>query len=249
MRRKYVVGNWKMNGTRSSIGEAQAIAALAAAHTGIDVAICPPVTLVAACVAACPNLAIGAQDCHNAASGAFTGSISAAMLVDAGARTVILGHSERREGLGETSALVRAKAEAALDAGLEAILCVGEPLALREGGRAIAYVTEQLRQSWPDAVGRDPALLIIAYEPIWAIGTGRTAEPRDITEMHGAIRSALGAAGGDIAILYGGSVSGDNAAAILALSDVDGALVGGASLSAAKFAPIIAAAAGICGNG
>lgn len=246
MRRKYVVGNWKMNGTRASIGEAQAIAALALAHGQVDVAICPPFTLIAACVSACPGLTIGAQDCHSAASGAFTGSISAAMLVDAGAKTVILGHSERRDALGETSAHVRAKVAAALGAGLEAILCVGEPLDVREGGGASAYVAEQLLQSLPDAAGHDSARLIIAYEPIWAIGTGRTAELGDIAEMHGALRGALGDVGARTAILYGGSVSGDNAAAIFSLSDVDGALVGGASLTAAKFAPIIAAAS-TCG--
>lgn len=243
MRRKTIVGNWKMNGTHESLEEARAIAAVAREHSGVDVAICPPFTLIAAMATACPGMTIGGQDCHSAASGAFTGSVSAEMLRDVGASLVILGHSERREALGETSALVQIKAMAALSAGLDVILCVGESLAVREGGRATDHVTQQVLQSLPDMAGHGHARLIIAYEPIWAIGTGRTAGLGDIAEMHGAIRRALGDAGRDMAILYGGSVNGDNAGAIMALDDVDGALVGGASLTADKFAPIIAAAA------
>ena len=242
MRRNYVVGNWKMNGVTASLDEAHAIATIAAEHPGVDVALCPPFTLIAAMHAACPALAIGAQDCHAEPSGAFTGNISATMLTDAGASLVIIGHSERRVGHGETSAMVKAKADAALASGLRAIICVGEPLEVRESGNAVAYVLEQVAGSLPDSVFADPARAAIAYEPIWAIGTGRVAELGDIAQMHGAIRTALGDAGAGVAILYGGSVTADNAQAIMALADVDGALVGGASLTAAKFAPIIAAA-------
>lgn len=245
MRRSYIVGNWKMNGTRASIAEAQAIAAAAQAHPSVDVAICPPFTLLADLVAATPTLAIGGQDCHGAASGAFTGSIAAAMLADVGAKLVILGHSERREGLGETSETIKQKVDAALAANLGVILCVGESLDVREAGDAERFVLEQLGASLPYALLADPSRVAIAYEPIWAIGTGRTAGTDDIAAMHGAIRGALGEAGESMAILYGGSVNADNAAEILALADVDGALVGGASLTAAKFTPIIAAAAQI----
>lgn len=243
MRRSYIVGNWKMNGTRATLHEAEAIDVVARANPGVDVAICPPFTLVASAARAVPALAIGGQDCHPAAAGAFTGSVSAAMLADAGAKLVILGHSERREGLGETNDMVKRKIEAALGAGLGVILCVGESLAVREAGEAEAHVLGQLGASLPYAILADPSRVAIAYEPIWAIGTGRTASIADIAAMHGAIRTALGDAGAEMAILYGGSVTADNAADILALADVDGALVGGASLTAAKFTPIIEAAA------
>lgn len=245
MRRSYIVGNWKMNGTAASLGEAEAIAAAAAANAEVDVAICPPFTLVAAMAAAVPALAVGGQDCHPSPSGAFTGSIAAAMLADAGAKLVILGHSERREGLGESSDLVKRKVEAALAANLGVILCVGESLDVREAGAAEAFVLEQLGTSLPYALLADPSRVAIAYEPIWAIGTGLVASVEDIAAMHGVIRGALGEAGEAMAILYGGSVSADNAAAILSLADVDGALVGGASLTAAKFVPIIEVAAGL----
>ncbi len=245
MRRSYVVGNWKMNGTRAALSEVEAIAAVARANPGVDVAICPPSTLLAAAALAAPALAIGGQDCHTAESGAFTGSISAAMLADAGAKLVIVGHSERREGLGENSDLIKRKVEAALGAGLGVILCVGESLDVREAGEAEAHVLAQLGASLPYAMLADPSRVAIAYEPIWAIGTGRTAGIDDIAAMHGAIRAALGDAGTEMAILYGGSVTAGNAADILALADVDGALVGGASLTAAKFAPIIEAAAAL----
>ncbi len=244
MRRKYVVGNWKMNGGKAALNQAAAIAELALANRRVDVAICPPFTLISAMVSACPDLVVGGQDCHAQLAGAFTGSISAAMLVDAGAKLVILGHSERREGLGESSAMVRAKLDAALVAGLRVILCVGESLEVREAGGAIDYVLRQLGDSMAYALLADQSRVAIAYEPIWAIGTGRTAGLDDIAQMHAAIRTALGDAGEIMAILYGGSVSADNAAEIFRLNDVDGALVGGASLTAAKFAPIVTAAAG-----
>ncbi len=244
-RRKYVVGNWKMNGLSVSIADAQAIFAGAAGHPAVDVALCPPFTLVGAMAAAIPGAAVGGQDCHSAASGAFTGSVAAPMLVDAGARLVIVGHSERREGFDESDDDVRAKAEAALAAGLSVILCVGEPLAVRESDGAIEYVLLQIAGSVPETF--DPQRLAIAYEPIWAIGTGLVPTLDDVAAMHGAIRGALadrfGAAADEMRILYGGSVNGDNAAELLGAGDVDGALVGGASLTAAKFLPIVEAAA------
>lgn len=246
-RRKYVVGNWKMNGLAAAIGEAQAIFAAAKAHDGVDVAICPPFTLIGAMVAAVPGAAVGGQDCHSAASGAFTGSVAAPMLVDAGASLTIVGHSERRDGFGESDEDVRAKAEAALAAGLAVILCVGEPREVRESGGAIDHVLAQIAGSVPDAFDADR--LAIAYEPIWAIGTGLVPTVGDVEAMHGAIRGALAARFGDAAqemrLLYGGSVNGENAAELLGAADVEGALVGGASLTAGKFVPIIEAAAAL----
>lgn len=244
-RRKYVVGNWKMNGLSAALADAQAIFAGAEAHVAVDVALCPPFTLVGAMVAAVPGAAVGGQDCHSAASGAFTGSVAAPMLADIGASVVIVGHSERREGFAESDVDVRAKAEAGLAAGLSVILCVGEPLAVRESGGAIDYVLQQVAGSVP--ADFDPHRLAIAYEPIWAIGTGLVPTVADVAAMHGAIRGALanrfGGAAEDMRILYGGSVNGDNAAELLGAGDVDGALVGGASLTAAKFLPIVEAAA------
>ena len=246
-RRKYVVGNWKMNGLSDAIGEAQAIFSAAAGHPTVDVAICPPFTLIGAMVAAAPGAAVGGQDCHGATSGAFTGSVAAPMLADIGARVVIVGHSERREGFSESDAEVRAKAEAGLAAGLSVILCVGEPREVRESGGAIDYVLAQIAGSVPDSF--DPHRLAIAYEPIWAIGTGLVPTVADVAAMHGAIRGALAArfdgAAEDMRILYGGSVNGDNACELLDAGDVDGALVGGASLTAAKFVPIVSAAAAL----
>ena len=248
-RRKYVVGNWKMNGTTAALAEAQAIFAAAGDHAGVDVALCPPFTLVGAMAAAVPGAAVGGQDCHSAASGAFTGSVAAPMLADAGATLVIVGHSERRVGFDVSDADVRAKAEAGLTAGLSVILCVGEPREIRESGGAIDYVLSQIAGSVPDSF--DPHRLAIAYEPIWAIGTGLVPTVGDVAAMHGAIRGALaarfGGAAQDMRILYGGSVNGENAAELLDAGDVDGALVGGASLTAAKFVPIIAAAATLAG--
>ncbi|MBA4751604.1 MAG: triose-phosphate isomerase [Sphingopyxis sp.] len=248
-RRKYVVGNWKMNGLSDAIDEAKAIFAAADQHDAVDVAICPPFTLIGAMVAAAPGKGIGGQDCHSAASGAFTGSVAAPMLADIGASVVIVGHSERREGFAERDADVRSKAEAGLATGLSVILCVGEPREIRESGGAIDYVLAQIAGSVPDSF--DPHRLAIAYEPIWAIGTGLVPTVADVAAMHGAIRRALaarfGGAAEDMRILYGGSVNGENAAELLDAGDVDGALVGGASLTAAKFVPIIAAAATLAG--
>lgn len=247
-RRKYVVGNWKMNGLKSALGEAEAIFAAAGQQSVVDVALCPPFTMVGA-LAALPKAVVGGQDCHAAQSGAYTGSVSAPMLVDSGARLVLVGHSERREGFAESDADVKAKAEAALAAGLNVILCCGEPLSVRESGDAIAFVLSQIEHSLPDAFDADR--LAIAYEPIWAIGTGLVPTLNDVSAMHGALREALRARVGGKAdqmrLLYGGSVNGENAAELLSAGDVDGALVGGASLSAAKFNPIVDAAAALAG--
>ncbi|MES2498393.1 MAG: triose-phosphate isomerase [Pseudomonadota bacterium] len=243
--RKLVAGNWKMNGSLASLAELDAIAAAAGAHGAVDVAICPPFTLIAAAVARQPGLAIGAQDCHPKAKGAHTGCVSAAMLVEAGATLAIVGHSERRADQHETDAEVQGKAIAAIAAGLTAIVCVGETEADRDAGRAVAVVEAQLDGSVP----RDgkAATLVVAYEPVWAIGTGRTPSTADVAEMHAAIRGRLGALlgveGAGVRILYGGSVKPDNAQELLSVADVDGALVGGASLTAAQFVPIIAGAA------
>jgi len=246
VRRKLVAGNWKMNGGRAALGELGAIAAAAREAPGVDVAICPPFTLIPLAVPRAGGLLVGAQDCHSKESGAHTGNVSAPMLKEAGARLAILGHSERRADQAESDELVRAKAEAALRHGLLAIVCVGESEAEREAGLAVERVTSQLDGSIPELAGE--AELVVAYEPIWAIGTGRTATPADVGEMHSAIRESLAArfgdAGGRIRILYGGSVNAGNAAELFGLDDVDGALVGGASLTAAQFVPIIEAAAG-----
>lgn len=238
MRRKLIAGNWKMNGSRAALAELDAIAEAARANRQADVAICPPFTLIEAAAARAPSLAIGGQDCHAEASGAHTGNISAAMLKEAGATLVIVGHSERRADQHETDADVRAKASAALAAGLLTILCVGESEAEREAGRHIEMVRGQLAGSLPDR--HEGAELAIAYEPIWAIGTGKTATPADVAEMHAAIRAEVGEG---VRILYGGSVKADNAAQLFATANVDGALVGGASLTAAQFVPIVEAAA------
>ncbi|WP_174274878.1 triose-phosphate isomerase [Sphingomonas bacterium] len=244
--RKLVAGNWKMNGTRAALGEIAAIEAAAAGAAGIDVAICPPFTLIAAAGQQVSKVAIGGQDCHHAAKGAHTGCIAATMLADLGARYVIVGHSERRTDNGEDDAQVRAKAEAGIAAGLIAIVCVGETEGERDEGRAGSVVGAQLDGSVPPAA--TAAQLVVAYEPVWAIGTGRTPSLDDVAEMHALIRAKLlailGQEGAGVRILYGGSVKPDNAAALMAIADVDGALVGGASLTAAQFAPIIEAAAG-----
>jgi triosephosphate isomerase len=241
-----IVGNWKMNGLGKDLAELAAVVAGVGSKATPMVGICPPATLITRAVAIAESsvVLIGGQDCHAKASGAHTGDISAGMLADAGAKLVIVGHSERRADHGETDALVRAKAEAARRAGLKAILCVGETRAEREAGSALAVISTQLAGSVPD--GATPGNLAIAYEPVWAIGTGLVANPDDIVEAHAHIKAALvkrfGTAGGEIAILYGGSVKPDNAAAILELDAVDGALVGGASLKAADFLAIIGAA-------
>lgn len=242
--RKLAAGNWKMNGLSADLAE---IGALATAHPapGCEVLICPPATLIsrAAERAAGTAIAIGGQDCHAAASGAHTGDISAAMIADAGGTHVILGHSERRADHGETDAGVAAKTGAAWAAGLTAIVCVGETLAEREAGQTLAVVRGQLAGSVPD--GATPDSLVIAYEPVWAIGTGKVPTLEEIAEVHGDIRARLadrfGGAAAEMRILYGGSVKPSNAAEMFGVAHVDGALVGGASLKAADFGAIIAA--------
>lgn len=242
MRRKLAAGNWKMNGTGDTLAE---LAALLRAHPepGCEVLICPPATLISracAAVGAAP-IRIGGQDCHMADAGAHTGDISARMLADAGASHVIVGHSERRADHGETDAMVRAKAQAARGAGLVAVICVGETGAERDSGATLEVIGRQLFGSTPD--GATGNSTVIAYEPVWAIGSGRTPTLAQIAEVHDFIRSELlgrfGAEGTQIRILYGGSVKPVNAAGIFATSNVDGALVGGASLTAADFGAIV----------
>ena len=244
LRRKLVAGNWKMNGSLAQLAELARIAAAAREASGVDVAVCPPFTLIATAAARSGGLIVGAQDCHFKDSGAHTGNVSAAMLKEAGAKMIIVGHSERRADQAETDEIVRAKAETALRHGLSAIVCVGESEEERLAGRAVERVTAQLAGSLPEPGGDGE--LIVAYEPIWAIGTGRTATPQDVAEMHAAIRVALtgrfGDLGGRTRILYGGSVNAGNAAELFAVPDVDGGLVGGASLTADQFVPIIEAA-------
>jgi triosephosphate isomerase len=246
MRQKLAAGNWKMNGTGASLAELETLAGSHPAPKGTDILICPPATLLfrAAEVAKGTAIAVGGQDCHAAASGAHTGDLSAAMLVDAGATAVILGHSERRADHGETDAEVRTKTEAAISAGLTAVVCLGETLAEREAGETLAVVGRQLKGSLPDGVVGET--LVVAYEPVWAIGTGKVPTLEQIAEVHDFLRAELTARFGSeiadgIRLLYGGSVKPGNAAEIFAVSNVDGALVGGASLTAADFSPIIAA--------
>jgi triosephosphate isomerase len=235
-----------MNGSLALLSELAPIAATAKKSPNVDVAICPPFTLIAPARTRGAGLPIGAQDCHGAESGAHTGNVSAAMLKEVGARLVIVGHSERRADQCETSEAVAAKARSALGAGLQVILCVGESEAEREAGNHVQLVTAQLRASLPGSAEGEGEI-VIAYEPIWAIGTGKVATPADVAEMHAAIRQELrqelAHRGDTVRILYGGSVKPDNAAELFAVPDVDGALVGGASLKAADFIPIIEAAA------
>ena len=244
--RRLIAGNWKMNGTSAELGVVAAIASAADARRGVDVALCLPATLIGRAALAVPGLAIGGQDVHADASGARTGCVSAAMLLDAGATLTIVGHSERRHDQHETDADVRAKAVTALAAGLRVILCVGESDDVRTSGDAIAHVSAQLDASLPPTIGEN-SIFSVAYEPIWAIGTGKVASTDDIAEMHAVLRERLvvayGTAGQGVRLLYGGSVKPSNAAAIFAVPHVDGALVGGASLTAADFVPIIDAAA------
>ncbi|HET9336532.1 MAG TPA: triose-phosphate isomerase [Sphingomicrobium sp.] len=246
-RRKLVAGNWKMHGLSGDLAEVTGIS-IAAETAKADVAVCLPATLIERAVRAAPGFAVGGQDVHQAEKGAHTGCVSAAMLLDAGARLTIVGHSERREAQGETDADVRAKAEAALAAGLAVIICVGESDAVRAQGKAIETVSAQLDASLPVSFPPD-ARFSVAYEPIWAIGTGKVPSIADIGEMHAALRARLkaayGEAGANVRILYGGSVKPSNAAEIFAVPDVDGALVGGASLKAADFLPIVEAAAAL----
>jgi triosephosphate isomerase len=245
LRRKLVAGNWKMNGSLAALAELGPIAEAARAAGGVDVAICPPFTLIAPAVTRAGGaVTVGAQNCHAHESGAHTGCVSVGMIKEVGAKLVILGHSERRADQHETDAEVRAKAEAALKGRLITIVCVGESEAERAAGGHVARVETQLAGSLPD--DWDEGELVVAYEPVWAIGTGNVATPADVAEMHAAIRAALvaryGERGDRLRILYGGSVKADNAAELFAVADVDGALVGGASLTAAAFVPIVEAA-------
>jgi triosephosphate isomerase (TIM) len=244
--RPLIAGNWKMNGLRASQAEFELmLAGTAGVADQADLLVCPPATLVAAFaerVKGSTALAIGAQDCHPDPSGAHTGDISAEMLADAGARAVIVGHSERRADHGESDGLVRQKAEAAWRAGLYAIVCIGETRQQRDLGQAVAVCRDQLQGSLPDGARADN--LVVAYEPVWAIGTGLTPTPRDIEQIHQLIRAVLttrfSAEGASMRILYGGSVKPANARELLAISNVNGALIGGASLKAAEFLAIAA---------
>jgi triosephosphate isomerase len=245
--RPLVAGNWKMNGLRAQLEAAAKVREAAGSGAGFaaDVMICPPATLIPALAqaAAGSRMLVGGQDCHVAASGAHTGDISAEMLRDAGAVAVIVGHSERRSDHGETDRIVRAKAEAAHRAGLTAIVCVGETIGERRAGLTLAVVARQVAASLPD--GATAENTVVAYEPVWAIGTGVTPTPADVAEVHAAIRAQLverfGAGGGGMRILYGGSVKPSNARELMSIQDVDGALVGGASLKAADFLGILEA--------
>jgi len=243
--RKLVAGNWKMHGLSSDIAEVKTIAEGSREFPQVDVALCVPAILIERAARAVHDFPIGGQDVHYSQKGAHTGCVSAQMLVDAGAVLTIVGHSERRDAQRESDAQVKAKAEAALACGLDVILCVGESLEVREQGAAVSTVLAQIDGSLPDALA--DAELSIAYEPVWAIGTGKVPTTNEIAEMHDAIRARLveryGAGGEGLRILYGGSVKGSNAAEIFGVPNVDGALVGGASLKAADFLPIVAAAA------
>ncbi|MEV8466376.1 triose-phosphate isomerase [Fluviibacterium sp. DFM31] len=245
MPRKLAAGNWKMNGGSAELSE---IAALALAHPapGCDVLICPPATLISRMAEAARGsaIAVGGQDCHGAVSGAHTGDVSAPMLLDAGASHVILGHSERRQDHGETDATVRIKTTTAVTEGLIAVVCIGETLGEREAGQTLDVIGTQMDGSLPDST--TAATIVVAYEPVWAIGTGLTPTLDQIAEVHDFMRARLAARfGADMAdgirLLYGGSVKPSNAAEIFAVPNVDGALVGGASLKADDFGQIIAA--------
>ncbi|GLK55313.1 triosephosphate isomerase [Methylopila capsulata] len=248
-RKPLVAGNWKMNGLSASAPE---FVRIVGAYQGalkevVDLAVFPPATLLTSFATATRGVGVlvGAQDCHPEASGAHTGDISPEMIADVGGKAVIVGHSERRADHGETDAIVRAKAEGALRARLLAVICVGETREERDGGKALDVVGTQLAGSLPEAA--TAATVVVAYEPVWAIGTGLTPTVDDVAEMHGFIRARLsarfGPEGAKIRILYGGSVKPSNAAELLAAADVDGALVGGASLKADDFLAIARAAA------
>jgi triosephosphate isomerase len=239
MPRKIAAGNWKMNGLQSTLSE---LRTLEDKHGDADIAIliCPPFTLISACEDT--PFDIGGQDCHTAESGAHTGDISAEMLADVGASYVLVGHSERRTDHGETDALIAAKSQAAYDAGLIAVICIGETLAERESGTTLDVIDAQLAGSLP--VTADAQTTVIAYEPVWAIGTGKVPTTEQIAEVHAHIRARLNTRfddGAEFSLLYGGSVKGSNAAEIFAVPHVNGALVGGASLTAEAFSPIISA--------
>ena len=244
--KKLVAGNWKMHGLAADLGEIRAIAEASADYPQVDVALCVPAILIERAARAVPDFQIGGQDVHHAEKGAHTGSVSAHMMLDAGASLTIVGHSERREAQRESDEEVRAKAEAGLACGLDVILCVGESLESRAARTAVSTVAAQLDASVPRSKGA-PTALAIAYEPIWAIGTGKVPTASEIAEMHSALRERLVAAYGEsgerVRLLYGGSVKASNAQEIFGIPNVDGALVGGASLKSADFMPIVAAAA------
>ncbi len=243
--RPLIAGNWKMNGTSASLAEIEKIAAaVKASPPAADILICPPATLIdRAAKMAAGRIAIGGQDCHAEISGAFTGDVSAEMLKDAGASAVIVGHSERRQYHHETDAMVAAKAKAAWRAGLIAIICIGETEEQRAAERALHVCSSQITGCVPE--GATTANTAVAYEPVWAIGTGKTASSADIAQMHALIRKSLvdkfGEAGKGIRILYGGSMKPSNAAEILAIRDVSGGLIGGASLKSEDFKAIFSA--------
>jgi triosephosphate isomerase (TIM) len=244
--RPLIAGNWKMNGLKASSAEFEAMLAGASGVAGkADLLVCPPATLIAAFAEKArgsKGLAVGAQDCHPKASGAHTGDISAEMLADAGATAIIVGHSERRADHGESDVLVRQKAEAVWRAGLTAIVCIGETLGQRDAGQTLDICRGQLNASLPDAARADN--LVVAYEPVWAIGTGLTPTTADVEQIHRFIRDILiarfNAEGTKMRILYGGSVKPSNARELMAVANVNGALVGGASLKAADFLAIAA---------
>ena len=242
MARKIAAGNWKMNGSLAALDQVRALTAAMPAP-GVEVLLCPPATLISAMRAIAGPIAVGGQDCHANASGAHTGDISALQLADAGASFVILGHSERRADHDESDEMVEAKAKAAWAAGLQAVICIGETESERDAGTTLAVIGEQLSASVPE--GATGATTVIAYEPVWAIGTGRTPTIAQINEVHDFLRAELiarfGAAAADFSLLFGGSVKPSNAAEIFAVANVDGALVGGASLKAIDFGPIITA--------
>ncbi|WP_041793976.1 triose-phosphate isomerase [Pararhodospirillum photometricum] len=242
-RRPLIAGNWKMNGLKAearALAEAMAARFNSVGSVGFDMLLCPPFPVIGTVVGAVAGtgIAVGGQDCHAKVSGAHTGDVSAAMLADQGCQFVIVGHSERRADHGESDAQVRAKAEAALAAGLVAVICVGETEAQRDAGQTLRVVETQLEGSLP--AGATAQTVVIAYEPVWAIGTGRTPTLNDVAQVHGAIRAKVARvlsaeAAAEMRVLYGGSVKPDNARALLGLADVDGALVGGASLKAEDF--------------
>ena len=239
--RPYIVGNWKMHGTRAMLAEARAIDRGAERLIGVEVALAPPYTMIHPIRSECELIGVGAQDCHAAEGGAHTGDVSAAMVGDAGAGFVIVGHSERRADHGETDAQVQAKAQAALNALLAVIVCVGETEAQRDSGTAEAVVGAQLDGSLPRTEAVDK--VTVAYEPVWAIGTGRTATPEQAQAVHAVLRAQLKAASVHSSrnrILYGGSMNAGNAAELLSQPDIDGGLIGGASLKADEFLSIIA---------
>ncbi|MFN7400631.1 MAG: triose-phosphate isomerase [Sandaracinobacter sp.] len=235
-----IAGNWKMNGLKESVAELDALLA-APAPGGRELLVCPPATLVASFArrANGSHVKVGGQDCHWLESGAHTGDVSAEMLADAGATHIIVGHSERRAEHGETDAMVRKKAQAVARAGLLPILCIGETLGERDAGATMDVIARQLDGSVPPELSSGPTL-VIAYEPVWAIGTGRTPTTEQVAEVHAAIAARMGAG---VRILYGGSVKPSNAGELLSVLHVDGALVGGASLKAADFLAIAAGAA------